>query len=87
MSRRKNYSGGGKNNVTHGGHEVKNFFWYVASLAQSVERKALNLVVAGSSPAGGAFLTPASLVYKVVNNFHLLLRACRKEKLKARQKK
>ena len=26
-----------------------------ASLAQSVERKALNLVVAGSSPAGGAF--------------------------------
>ena len=26
-----------------------------ASLAQSVERKTLNLVVAGSSPAGGAF--------------------------------
>ena len=27
-----------------------------ASLAQSVERKALNLVVAGSSPAGGGVL-------------------------------
>ena len=32
------------------------FKWMWASLAQSVERKALNLVVAGSSPAGGAFL-------------------------------
>ena len=28
----------------------------VASLAQSVERKALNLVVVGSSPTGGALL-------------------------------
>ena len=27
-----------------------------ASLAQSVERKALNLVVVGSSPTGGAFV-------------------------------
>ena len=32
------------------------FKWMWALLAQSVERKALNLVVAGSSPAGGAFL-------------------------------
>ncbi len=31
--------------------------WYVARLAQSVERKALNLVVVGSSPTvGGSFL-------------------------------
>jgi hypothetical protein len=32
-----------------------------ASLAQSVERKALNLVVVGSSPTGGDF--PASVCY------------------------
>ena len=29
-----------------------------ARLAQSVERKALNLVVVGSSPTGGAFVLP-----------------------------
>ena len=33
-----------------------------ASLAQSVERKALNLVVVGSSPTGGAFWLAAATV-------------------------
>ena len=33
------------------------FICFQAALAQSVERKALNLVVAGSSPAGGVRLS------------------------------
>ena len=34
--------------------------WHQAALAQSVERKALNLVVAGSSPAGGVIVLVAA---------------------------
>ena len=36
-----------------------------ARLAQSAERKALNLVVVGSSPTVGALMLPASYVVRV----------------------
>ena len=41
--------------------------WGRASLAQSVERKALNLVVVGSSPTGGAFLRTTMLRGKIAD--------------------
>ncbi len=46
-----------------------------ARLAQSAERKALNLVVVGSSPTVGALMLPASYVVRVTAQ--LILRRAR----------
>ncbi len=56
MARIPAFQAGGPGSIP-GGRIFRLVHWYVAFVAQMVERKTLNLVVVGSSPTEGAVFT------------------------------